>query len=580
MNLQEFSNNGLLLDYNYLKYNYERITEKYGHTPQDILNHLAIQDYQNNKMANFKFKLEQSSKIKFHTNSCFNLSFQRYAIYKQNSNFDQLLLSYNYIKLIFYNTDTYTTQIIDLFYEIYKILITIYAEYCDITGTKQELNDIIYKIYKSRLYEKFTIILIRYKSIFNNEREYISFLKEYIKNLKPPITENMFNILFTYTSILGDELSKEIDMLQRKYIQCHAHVTPFTHLCVHNEKYKNIGFISYEYRNHPVGYFMYNIINYINKNKYNIYIYSLCPPNEELDVLKNISNITWKNVHNFDSKSIANTIYNDNIDILFDQLQFTMNSKNDILCYKPSPCIISYLASPISSIYADYIILDEYLYDNQEYIKEKVLLLPNGIHCNHIQQYPINTIKTTHKIVHIGLTCSFYKLNDKMFHMINHILNENDIILIVRNREYMEGFVKNLFINKIDEHNRHKLNISFISDVKKFYEMYNNIDILLNTHPYGGCTTLYDALYMGTVCVSLKGHSIQERYAWSFLNLLNVPELCVDDEIQLYKKINYLCNNPNEIVKYQNIIKTNIDKHPMANPTLFIKDFEHLIEGL
>ena len=91
-----------------------------------------------------------------------------------------------------------------------------------------------------------------------------------------------------------------------------------------------------------------------------------------------------------------------------------------------------------------------------------------------------------------------------MYGIINNILNDNNVILVVRNRCYSNDYYKSMFINNIDVHNRHKLNISFISDKSKFYEMYNNIDILLNTTPYGGCTTLFDALYMGTVCVSRK----------------------------------------------------------------------------
>ena len=50
-----FSNNGFLLDYNYLKNNYNFIIEKFGKTPNDILKILEVKDYNNGKIANAKF---------------------------------------------------------------------------------------------------------------------------------------------------------------------------------------------------------------------------------------------------------------------------------------------------------------------------------------------------------------------------------------------------------------------------------------------------------------------------------------------------------------------------------------------
>lgn len=583
-----FDIDGLLLDDIYLKNNKMLIKDTFNCTPIEILNKKGGHYYNLKNINNAEYVYILSLRTEFNYEACYSLALIYFQKFKTSTLFEELLISYTYIIQIYqsdYDTinnisDIHATKYLEL---ILNIITNIeQTNYYKHTNIIQQIYSILYTLYKLyKLSNKYSHrymyildqFLLKDKYIFNNENEYIQYIQIILNNLPNILEEKIYNSLFTKISIYPNKLKKYNTILQNHYITSHQHIKPLILFNTEKNK-KNIGYISDSYSAILFKY-MKNIFNNHDYNKYNIFIYTF---KAKLNVKNIHKDIHYKYLRNTSSKDIATIIKNDNIDILIDQMQFTIPSKMDILCYKPAKYIISYLASPISSIYVDYTFLDKYLYNNQDYIKEKVLYLPYGIHCYDTTIYP----KINKKIniftpqIRIGFTGCFNRMTDTMFNIINSVLdNNNNIILLIRNSNFKHIKNKDLFLKNIQPKHRHKINISVIYNNTNFYDIYNHIDILLDIHPYGGCTTIFDALYMNTVCVSLKGDSIQERYAWSFFNLLGFPELCVDTEQQLLDKISYLCNNPDSIKKYESLIKKNIIKHPMTNCNTFIKDIEY-----
>ena len=593
MNFDDFFDiDGLLLDDIYLKNNKMLITNTFNCTPIEILNKKGDHYYKLKNIHQSERFYTLSLRTEFNYKACYSLALIYYNKFLISTLFEELLISYTYIIQI-YQTDYDTINTIDNIQAtkylelVLNILVNFQrTTYFNHVNTLNQIRPILYTLYKLyKLSNKYNHIyiplldqfLLKDKYIFNDETEYIHYLEIIINNLPNILEEKIYNSLFTKISIYPNKLKKYNTILQNHYISSHQHIKPLMLLNVQKNK-KNIGYISDSYSAILFKY-MKHIFNNHDYNKYNIFIYTFRTKLNVNNIHKDVHKyVHYKYLNNTSSKDIATIIKNDNIDILIDQMQFTIHSKMDILCYKPAKHIISYLASPISSIYVDYIFLDKYLYNNQDYIKEKILYLPYGIHCYDTSVYPkINKkINIFTPVIRIGFTGCFFKMTDTMFNIINSVLdNNNNVILLIRNSKFKYLENKDLFLKNILPKHRHKINISTIYSDTNFYDIYNHIDILLDIYPYGGCTTIFDALYMNTVCVSLKGNSIQERYAWSFFNLLGFPELCVDTEQQLVDKISYLCNNPDSIKKYESLIKKNIIKHPMTNCNTFIKDIEH-----
>ena len=295
---------------------------------------------------------------------------------------------------------------------------------------------------------------------------------------------------------------------------------------------------------------MYSIFKN-HSDKFEIYCYSTNPTEDNITnkikkytIFKNISNIT-------SDKEAAELIRDDNIDILIDQMVFNYKTRINILRYKPAKYIINYLSSSISSLYSeiDYVIADKYLYyiSNKKLYREKPLLLKNGIHLfdQELEIFSIDNKKVKIDIfknkIMLGITCSLFKINKKFIKLLKNILDKiPNSILLIRNREYKYEILKDNFLEKLKNEgiDLSRINIDFISKRIDFYKFYKNIDILLDTYPYGGCTTIFECLIMSTPVVTLIGKKWCSRYGFSFLHHLKLEEL-IAYNIQEYVNIVY-----------------------------------------
>jgi protein O-GlcNAc transferase len=67
------------------------------------------------------------------------------------------------------------------------------------------------------------------------------------------------------------------------------------------------------------------------------------------------------------------------------------------------------------------------------------------------------------------------------------------------------------------------------ADYRGHLEVFNEIDIHLDSFPYGGVTTTAEALWMGRPVVTLSGARVLDRYSASFLTLLGLGDLVAGD---------------------------------------------------
>ena len=58
-----------------------------------------------------------------------------------------------------------------------------------------------------------------------------------------------------------------------------------------------------------------------------------------------------------------------------------------------------------------------------------------------------------------------------------------------------------------------------------YWDLYRVLDVCLDTHPYGGHTTTFDALWMGVPVITLAGPTRLSREGLAILRTLGLPEL-------------------------------------------------------
>ncbi|MDC1194859.1 tetratricopeptide repeat protein, partial [Pseudomonadota bacterium] len=143
-----------------------------------------------------------------------------------------------------------------------------------------------------------------------------------------------------------------------------------------------IGYFSADFKEHPVGYLIAKVIEQHNRDKFEIFGYSLVNKKEdELQKQFTTSFDVFNDVSKISDKNVALMSRNDNIDIAIDLTGYTENSRSAIFAYRAAPIQINYLGYPgtLGADHIDYIVTDQYVVppENQKYFTEKQIYLPN-----------------------------------------------------------------------------------------------------------------------------------------------------------------------------------------------------------
>ena len=353
-----------------------------------------------------------------------------------------------------------------------------------------------------------------------------------------------------------------------------------------NEKI-NLGFLSSDIRsNHSVTHFLKTILVDHDKEKINIFLY--INNKKEDGTTKELKKYSFKstNISGLEDVDAINTIRNDKIDIMIDLMGFTSDHrlqlfKNRLANKQVSWC--GYL-NTTGLDQMDYIITDKHLIlKNEENLySEKVIKLDNiwNSHAGFpFEREFIIAPFNSNKFITFGSFNNFRKINEKVIDVWSSILkNIENSKLILKSSDVCE-------INKISE--KFKKNgvvdsVKFLPHKKNLSEHlneYKKIDIALDTFPFNGVTTSFEAIWMGVPVLALKGYNCYSRSGESINKNLNLDDLIAENENDYIEKAISLTKNK-KVLDLRKSIYDNALKSPLFDKKRFSKQFFGLIEKI
>ena len=361
-----------------------------------------------------------------------------------------------------------------------------------------------------------------------------------------------------------------------------------------NSKKIRIGFVSADLREHAVGYQIIGILEKLSLDKdFEIYFYSLDKVNKFEDKIKSrfkMLSTYWLDANAFNAEELAKKIYFDEIKILFDLGGYTGNNLLEIFLYKPAPIQISwagYLASTgIKEI--DYIIVDPYVVsdDFSDYFIEKPLVLNDSWSTlTFFEDVAItNEIPfSRNKYLTFGSFNSIYKINKNIVKLWSKILNtlshsKLKLIDFAFNDEKVKKIFKELFyVYGVKEEQ-----LIFFSSVKRneLFHHYNEIDIALDTFPYGGGTTSFEAAWMSVPLLTKFDKSFLSRCGKSINSNLELNDwICSTDDEYVNKAIRF-GNDINFLKKTKEFLLINKSKKKLFNIDSFAKSLSFTLKKI
>ena len=337
----------------------------------------------------------------------------------------------------------------------------------------------------------------------------------------------------------------------------------------------NVGFISSDIRSkHSVTYFLKSPLTYYNKDKFKIHLYhnhDLVNDDTVLEFNKYVSKYLY--ISKLKDLDAINKIREDEIDIMIDLNGFSSNHRLPLLKNRLAPIQISWCGytNTIGLNEMDYLMVDKNLIKPEEenFYSEKIIYLPNIWNCHSgytIKRNENNMPLETNKFITFGCFNNFKKINEDVIEVWSKILKyiKNSKLFLKTSIATSREFYKQKF-------NKYGVLESIIfSDYNKNFNdhlnEYKKIDIALDTFPWNGVTTSFEAIWMNVPVIVMEGYNFNSRCGYSINKNLKLLNLIAKNKEEYINKAVSLAKDKEMLLKLRKNLFENV-----LNSTLFDK---------
>jgi len=353
-----------------------------------------------------------------------------------------------------------------------------------------------------------------------------------------------------------------------------------------NAKMK-IGFLSADIKEaHSITYFLRTVLTNYDKKKVEIILFT--NQIKEDQTTEELSALTDKtiNVGRFNDIKALNTIREQNLDIMIDLMGYT--SRNRIELYKnriaKKHVIWMGYCNTTGLNNMDYIITDPKLVlkDEKKHYSEEIIYLPEIWNCHsgfnfQRKENPAPLVKNDYFT--FGSFNNPAKINEEVIDCWSNILKKikgSKLVIKCANNKRTKLdrieklFEKNGVIDSVSFHTKK-------DKLKDHLDLYKEIDIALDTFPYNGVTTSFEAIWMGVPVLTMSGYNFNSRCGESINKNLNMENLIANNEEEYISRAIELSNNKNEYLNLRKRIFKDALKTPLFNQEKFSKNFYQVL---
>ncbi len=298
-----------------------------------------------------------------------------------------------------------------------------------------------------------------------------------------------------------------------------------------------IGYLSPDYRQHPVAFFIEAPLLQHDRTRFEVFCYHT---DGRVDAttrrLKTLAD-HWRWMVAPSEQALEQVIREDGIDILVELSGHTEGHQLGVLSRRVAPVQMTYLGYPNSTGLAaiDYRITDARADPPGEADSlhvEKLLRVPESFLC---YSPPESTLDIAvppvrrNGFITFGSFNNFAKLSPTLLGLWARILAAvPGSRLMIKTRGLQDAGLRTLLLDQLERAGLARERVSIVGPTfshREHMDAYAEVDIALDTFPYHGTTTTLDALWMGVPVITLAGDRHASRVGLSILACLELTEL-------------------------------------------------------
>jgi predicted O-linked N-acetylglucosamine transferase (SPINDLY family) len=348
-----------------------------------------------------------------------------------------------------------------------------------------------------------------------------------------------------------------------------------------------IGYVSGDFREHAVAYFIEPVLSNHDKSQVEVYCYSNSAKCDVVTERLIAQADHWQPCVGMSDDELAQRIRADGIDILVDLAGHTSLNRLFTFARKPAPIQITYLGYPGTSGLSamDYRLTDHYAEPgDDQYYTEKLLRLPGSIWC---YRPPDGMAEVTPlpALVNGYLTFgSFNNINKvgseciALWASLLHRLPNSRLLMVT----VPEGVARAQLMRRFAELGIASDRIDYCGSLpsRDFQRKLQQVDITLDPFPVNGATTTCESLWLGVPVLTLVGERFLSRAGYSIMNAAQLPEFAAATPEEFIRKAISLANDLPRLADIRAGMRERLKETPLFDQQRFTRHFEAALRGM
>jgi predicted O-linked N-acetylglucosamine transferase (SPINDLY family) len=344
-----------------------------------------------------------------------------------------------------------------------------------------------------------------------------------------------------------------------------------------------IGYLSADLREHPVARNILGLLEHRDAQAYRVALYAHVPLPDGLSRRMAERADLWRPIAGMSDQAAAAQIRADGVDILISLAGWTGDNRPAICAWRPAPLQVSFHDLASSGLDAvDLWVTDATLHppDTTESFRERLLRLP----CFYLHAEPTGAPDPgplpagTDGPVTFGSCNNPVKINDSVLDLWAAVLAAVPASRLLL--KYRTAFAEPEIRDRIEAGlvgrgvPRERLIFAGSADSRERHlQLYRSIDIALDTWPFNGSTTTFEALYMGVPVLTLAGDRFVSRVGASLLHALGLDALVGRDADALVATAVALAGDRSRLASLRQDLRRRVQASPLLDAPAYARAF-------
>jgi protein O-GlcNAc transferase len=277
-----------------------------------------------------------------------------------------------------------------------------------------------------------------------------------------------------------------------------------------------IGIVSADLRNHAVASFFEPVFHLLlQMNTLSLHVYDNGGPEDVVSKRMKEKSSNWTNISSMTDEAFSELVSGERIDVLIDLSGHTNGHRLSAFALKPAPIQMSWIGYPGTTgmRLMDYYIADPHFLPPGEFdafFSEKILRLPANAPFQSIDNPPdVNALPAlTNGYICFGSFNRLDKISQEVVSLWAKLLCAVPDARMVVGGMPLKGSLEQItdwFVQGGVQPER--LTFYRRSNMLDYLKLHHQVDVCLDTFPYGGGTTTCHALFMGVPTLTIAGHT-------------------------------------------------------------------------